>query len=128
MDDFAIFDVVTGANDGFKLELLTPQGNKSGVVFELLGEDSDVVQELVAEQRRVRMERLRERKIAPTDDDNRRDLAEQLVAATKGWTGPEGFRPFSKEAARELYNDRRYVTINDQVIAAISDRRNFTKG
>lgn len=128
MQDFAIFDTVTGANEGFDLELVTPQGNKSGVVFRLLGEDSDRYQELAAEQRRARMERLRANRGVPTEDDTRRELAELLVVCTVGWTGPEGFRPFSVEAARDLYNDRRFVTINDQVVNAIGDRRNFTTG
>ena len=129
MNDFSIFDVVTGANAGFDLALVTPHGKPSGVVFRVLGEDSDAYSEIDAAQRAKRIERLRAAKVDMlSEDEIKAEIVDKLVAVTIGWTGPEGFAPYSAAAARELYSDRRYVTINDQVLQAITDRRNFTKG
>lgn len=129
LSSFAVFDVVTGANAGFDLKLVTPQGNESGVTFRLLGEDSDAYQALDTAQRARRIERLRAKNGATlTDEEVTAELVDKLVAVTRGWTGPAGFAPFSAEAARELYSDRKFISINDQVLNAITDRRNFTKG
>lgn len=125
--DLSVFDVVTGANAGFDLEILTPGGAKSGVVFRLLGNDSDECQKIDRIQRDRRMERAAKAGHFVSDpDQNNQDELDKLVAVTLGWSNLSV--EFSKASAEEIYRDRKYAPIREQVGLAIIDRRNFTKG
>lgn len=125
--DLSIFDVVTGANAGFDLEIRTPAGAKSGVVFRLLGSDSDVYQKIDAAQRKRRMEAAAKAgRFVSDPDQQEEDEVEKLVAGTLGWSNLSV--EFSKEKAEAIYRDKTYSPIREQVAVAIHDRANFSKG
>jgi hypothetical protein len=124
--DLSIFDVQTGANEGFDQEILTPQGNPSGVIFRLLGKDGDIFKELRAKQMRNRMARAQQSGKAPTEDDIEDDVVELLASCTVGWSNLS--LPYSRENAEAIYRDKKYVSIREQVDYAINNRANFTKG
>ena len=133
--DLSTIDTVKGANKGFELDLLSPSKEKTGVIFTLLGGDSDVFVKLKREQERKRLRRiqksggyLRGNLDLESADEENTDL---IASCITGWTPFElekgkGDLPFSKENAIKVLTQ--YPDIREQVDTAIGDRGNFTAG
>lgn len=125
--DITMFDIVTPANAGCEVEILTPAGEKSGVIFHVLGRDSDAYQNILAQHSRDRMAKMAKagRSFVPTDTDFENEAVSLLVAVTKSWSNLS--LPFSQENADKIYRDKKFVLIREQVEAAVHDRQRFTK-
>jgi diadenosine tetraphosphatase ApaH/serine/threonine PP2A family protein phosphatase len=85
---------------------------------------------IFATQRRMRMALAKTGKLQVGDpEDDAADQIDMLVASTLGWNLK--FRgqdlPFSKEAARALYNDPERLYVREQVQAALNERELFTR-
>jgi hypothetical protein len=63
-------------------------------------------------------------KISP--EEIKAERLDLLVALTVGWDLAVTDVPFSKEAARELYSNRKLLYIREQVEEFIGERENFT--
>jgi hypothetical protein len=147
MRDLSSLDVVTGANEGFELELYNPATQEDlGIFITVLGKDSTEFRKLQAEQNQRRLDRagragnvskmLSERQI-------RADGIELDAACTKSWRtvtpDADGETEHSKSVilvagtelectkqnAIKLYTD--FPWIKEQVDEAILDRANFMK-
>ncbi|MDA8114987.1 MAG: hypothetical protein M0Z43_09725 [Acidithiobacillus sp.] len=124
----AMFDTVTGSNHGTEIELLTKDGDPSGVKVRILGPDSD---EAIRADRAATLRNMKlHQKGASNRIDVQQDVIEKLVSVTTGWSGMPGDdgkdRPFSKDAAREVYAN--YPAIRRDVLREHEDTRNFTRG
>lgn len=132
--DLSALDVKTGAEQGFKLELIHPtSGVPLGLWILVLGADSDAYQEQLREFRRRATERLkRNQQVKLSDEEAEEQSREVLVATTRGWSEnmklDGALLPFSAENARRLYADKRFPWIPEQIYRSQHDRANFLPG
>ena len=123
----AMFDTVTGSNEGTEIELTTTSGDPSGVKIRILGPDSDEAMKAdrVAGQRHVKLvQKGNSDRINPITDS-----IAKAVAVTVNWSGMPGEggkeRPFSKAEAEAVYTN--YPGIRREVLRELDDMKNFTK-
>lgn len=128
--DFTIFDVKAGAEAGYDLEILTPSGKPSGVVFKILGKDSSKYQDLALELSRKRVEAVQKTGRAQDFDLYKADADALLAAITVGWSSfildGEPLECSAKNAFK-IYSDPRFAGVREQVEVAVNNRANFTK-
>lgn len=138
MFDLDVMDTKSLSETGVEMEVRNitdgePLKNSAGepIVIRVLGPDSSVYRRLTRQQVQKRFERAQRQQNITADAyaEAEADAVEILVACTVGWRGILGKDkepvPFSKEAARKLYED--YPAIREQVDSFASSRANFTK-
>jgi len=147
--DLAKLDTVSGANQGFELQLLDPGTLANlGIFIQVLGRDSAEFRKLAADQNRRRIAKVTRggqfRAGAASLEEMESDGIELLAECTKGWRSVEldkddptieQSKPFltiggeevqfSRAAAVKLYTN--YPWIREQVDGAVIDRANFIK-
>ncbi len=132
--DLSSLDVKTGSDQGFKLYLLHPgTGEPLSLWIDILGADSDAYQDKKREIVKTWEERLkRDQRAKLSDDEAEEQGRDLLVAATRGWCAEmklDGeLLPFSVENARQLYANKRFPWIPEQVYRGIHKRANFLPG
>lgn len=123
-----MFDTVTGSNMGTEIELVTKDGEPSGVKVRILGPDSD--EALRSERHAMQRNMKFHQKNQSNRVDPQADVIERLVAVTIGWTGMPGEDgkdlPFSKDAARAIYTN--FPSIRRNVLQEHEDTKNFING
>jgi hypothetical protein len=124
-----MFDVQSGANEGFTLELVNARHEKTGLWIKVLGKDSTEFQRLSKQQQRQRLHRMQkagQTKITPEELED--DALDLLATVTKAWNfkDKEGNPyPCTPSNAINLYRDFPYI--REQVDVAVGDRENFIK-
>jgi len=132
--DLSDLDVKTGSDAGFRLILLHPGTRQPLALWiDVLGADSDAYQEKKREITRNWEERLkRDQRATLTDDEAEEQARELLVVATRGWCDQMSIKgealPFSPNNARQLYADKRFPWIPEQVYRGVHSRANFLPG
>lgn len=103
---------------GAWLDVLDAKGEKHGLRLHLVGEDSDTYRQAKQDAIESRMKNKAEKLSAAEVRD---EVAEMLVACTKGWEGVDD--KFTRAAVRTLY--RKSPPVFEQVDAFIHDRSRF---
>lgn len=151
--DLKDFDVVSGANEGFELQLVNYKTQEPLPLFvTVLGRDSDAFRRVQADQQRRRLAKMTKGNVvrvgSVSAEELEADAIDLLAACTVGWREelapegsavPEGSRHEKKTLtvrgeeltctranAARLYAD--FPWIREQVDAAVGDRANFTQG
>lgn len=132
--DLESLDSKAGAEKGFELPLTHPAtGEKLGATIRVLGFESELYQQKLAEIRGRALERTRRnrgRKLDPEQlrEEVKQESIEQLVEVTAGWDlGPlrlDG-KPIEYSRANALKVYQQYNWILEQVDQAVHDRANF---
>lgn len=127
--DLSAFDVKTGANAGYALDLLDAHNRKTGLTIRVLGRDSTEYQKVFKEQGRQRLHRMQKTgSVKLTQDELDEDSLDLLAAVTKEWNfkAKDGSPyPCTPSNAINLYRDFPYI--REQVETATNDRENFIK-
>jgi hypothetical protein len=123
----ASFDFKTNSNTGVDYELRSIRDySKTGIVFTMLGLDSDIAAEIFR-NRKIKDSERDFVKNPFTEDDLVERSAEMLAALTLNWVGVRGGDgvdiPFTKDAAKAVYVQ--YEAIRGQLNEFVSDRANF---
>lgn len=137
--DLLSFDTKAAAEAGYRLILENPFTQVAMDEFypdgpfyiDILGGDAADVVAVQEEVESARLDRIqRTRSIVPESETKRQEDADILVAATVGWRlPPMGGKEltYSPKAAKDLYLDRRFPWIKEQVNRAVGERKRFFK-
>lgn len=115
------------------VEIKDENGAPTGVFFELAGPTHPKRKSItLANQRRLQNQLQKTGKVT-LDDPAEQEMQsrDNLVAFTLGWTGFTDDKgnevPFSKDAARELYDDpeEKYSWLVDQLNTALNEKERF---
>ena len=130
--DLASLDTIAACNKPFDVEIVHPvTQEKTGVVFQVVGKDSDVYRakiKAIANENMTREAMLsrRGKTDIPNIDKLEAKNIDALVAATVGWSNAEldgAPIEFSPANARTIYT--RILPVREQVLEAINDLENF---
>lgn len=134
------------SNKGRAVEIISPQGTRTGVRFYLLGTDSDEYDRIIRKQQNAQVQKQKKTRgiYIATPEEREENALELLVGLTTGWDEDVvdgngnviGVRDeieleegqlvsFSPEAALAIYKDRGYGFIREQVDIEIGDRKGF---
>ena len=114
-----------------KVVIKDPNGEPTGVVFEMAGPEHPDRKRIYFKQSRKIAKSISKtgRYELPEPEDNEIQKRQDLAAYTLGWTGmaDEEGKPiqFSKQAALDLYNDPEMVWLVDQLETALVDKELF---
>lgn len=114
-----------------KVVIKDPNGEPTGVVFEMAGPEHPDRKRIYFKQSRKIGKSISKtgRYELPEPEDNEIQKRQDLAAYTLGWTGmaDEEGKPiqFSKQAALDLYNDPEMVWLVDQLETALVDKELF---
>ncbi len=128
--DLSSIDTVKGSNAGADCSILTPSKQPTGVIWHILGKDSDQFRKLVAEQRKARMAKI-QRGGKVTEEDVIEDGIDLLAKCVTGWSGTpviinKKVIPYSVDNTARIL--REYPDIREQADNFIGERSNFTEG
>jgi len=133
--DLASLDTIAACNKPFDVEIVHPvTQEKTGVVFQVVGKDSDVYRakiKAIANENMTREAMLsrRGKTDIPNIDKLEAKNIDALVAATVGWSNVEldGVPlELTPANARTVY--ARILPVREQVLEAINDLENFMRG
>lgn len=116
-----------------EVQIKDPDGNPTGVVFELAGPEHPERKRITFAQSRKAMSRYQKTGKLDLPDPEEADdqKRENLAAYTLGWKGYVGDDgqpvPFSKAAALALYTDPEMAWLVDQLETALGDKELFIK-
>lgn len=137
MFDVSQLDAATPADAGATMNIIAPKTgtvarNENGepITITLLGRFATKIMAVEKTQRLKRIE-LARRGHERTPDDAVEEQLEVLIAATVAWnfTSLDGKEfPCTKENARLLYSDQRFLHLRIQAEAFMNDTKNFTNG
>jgi hypothetical protein len=114
-----------------KVQIKDPNGEPTGVVFEMAGPEHPDRKRITYAQSRKFLKSFNKtgRAEMPEPEDAEAQKKENLAAYTLGWSGlvDESDKPvaFSKQAALEMYNDPEMAWLVDQLETALGDKELF---
>lgn len=133
--DLASIDTVAACNKPFDVEIIHPvTQEKTGVVFTVVGKDSDVYRAKIKAMANENMTReallaRRGKTDIPNIDKLEARNIDALIAATVGWANVEldgEALEFNAANARKVYT--RILPVREQVLEAINELENFMPG
>jgi hypothetical protein len=114
-----------------KVAIKDPNGEPTGVVFEMAGPEHPDRKRITFAQSRKFMKSYAKtgRAEMPEPEDAEAQKRDNLAAFTLGWSGlvDDNDKPvvFSKQAALEMYNDPEMAWLVDQLETALGDKELF---
>ena len=133
--DLSTLNTSAAANGGIDLQLKHPvSGDLLPAWITICGSDSNIYEEKQLEIQRRRLELMASGRSTDGDAPARaaQDATELLAALTRGWRGLDRGEgkplPYSDKAALDLYANRGYRWIREQVDQAIHTRALFLPG
>ena len=130
--DLSSLDTIAACNKPFDVEIIHPvTQEKTGVVFSVVGRDSDVYRAKIKAMANENMTRealmaRRGKADIQTIDKLEAKNIDALIAATVGWSNVEfdgEVLEFNPANARKVF--QRILPVRDQVLEAINDLENF---
>lgn len=117
-----MFDTVEASNRGFRIELETATGSKSGVFVTVLGPDSEEYRKAEKKIRDEQQNKLRRRK----NIDIETDAISLLAHSITSWENMPGYGDYSYAQGVEVLT--KYPAIRRQIEREQSDLTNFIQG
>lgn len=124
----SMFVTPEAQSEGYDLEVLKPDGTKSGMVITLVGPD-DPRRKVISQaslDRKLKSGRGRQM-LRTTAAEIEQNNFDEAVAATIRWRYPKGFNGPECTPDNVMRTYKRYSDIYGQVLEAMNDLANFTK-